>query len=232
MNFYNEQVSPRGMAERLAGYISDPSTIRVRVMDHFGRAPSLDECRKIREAVEQREANARWLKRGASEQFRCGHTRDASNVIVRDDGRETCKTCRRALEAKSAAEYRARERERAEQSKAAKMMEAAEQAATNIRAFWLEPGRPRLSGETLEVIARAFGLSVGELVGDNRHRHYVDARAVAVMVFLQSGYSLPWIAKKLNRSCHSSIINLRDTWDIRCRRNPSLLAVYKAVVGE
>lgn len=232
MNFYHEQVSPRGMAERLAGYISDPSTIRVRVMDHFGRAPSLEECRKIRQRVSEQRANARELKRGGGERFRCGHKRDADNVLVRSDGKDTCKTCRRAMEAKAAAEYRARERERTDQAKAAQMVEAAEQAASKIRSFWLEPGRPRLSGETLDVIAKAFGMSFGELVGDNRERHYVDARAVAVMVFLKSGNSLPWIAKKLNRSCHSSIINLRDTWGIRCRRNPSLLAVYKAVVGE
>lgn len=36
-----EYHTPEGMAKHLAGYIKDPSTIRVRVLEHFGRAPNV-----------------------------------------------------------------------------------------------------------------------------------------------------------------------------------------------
>lgn len=41
--------SPIMYAERLARYISDPSTIRARVLEQFGYSPSLEKIRRIRE---------------------------------------------------------------------------------------------------------------------------------------------------------------------------------------
>ena len=42
--------TPSSFARYLASYVSDPSTIRARTIDQFGRAPSVDECRAMREA--------------------------------------------------------------------------------------------------------------------------------------------------------------------------------------
>lgn len=219
MTLYHNNLTAVAMAEHLASYISDPSTIRIRVLEHFGRAPSVEECRKIRARVSSARSAKEQPRRVQHDysKFACGHSRDLDNITLRPNGTESCKTCRRALEVKAAARA------------AAQQQTVAERA----QSLWSKPiTRPRLVDETLDVIASAFGLTTGELIGEDRHRHIVDARAVAVMVFLQSGNSLPWIARKLRRKCHTTIINLRDTWDHRCKRNPSLLAVYKAVTGE
>lgn len=41
--------TPVAYATYLARYIADPSTIRVRTLEQFGRAPTLARCRKLRE---------------------------------------------------------------------------------------------------------------------------------------------------------------------------------------
>lgn len=43
--------SPLAYVNRLASYITDPSTIRVRTLEYFGRAPSISKIRKIQEGV-------------------------------------------------------------------------------------------------------------------------------------------------------------------------------------
>lgn len=41
--------APALMAERLVKYISDASTVRARVLDHYGRAPKIEAIRKLRD---------------------------------------------------------------------------------------------------------------------------------------------------------------------------------------
>lgn len=44
-----EPTTPLSYARRLASYISDPSTIRVRTLEQFGRSPPIEEIKRLRE---------------------------------------------------------------------------------------------------------------------------------------------------------------------------------------
>lgn len=97
--------TPLAYATRIAAYISDPSTIRARTMDQFGRAPSLQRCAELRAEVErERNRQTEILKRKSMDHrelyegitaFACGHSRGDDNVIF-DGSRTLCRTCEEA----------------------------------------------------------------------------------------------------------------------------------------
>jgi hypothetical protein len=53
--------SPTTYARQLAGYISDPSTIRARTLEMFGRAPSVEQVEKIKSRVEAEHDRQRYF---------------------------------------------------------------------------------------------------------------------------------------------------------------------------
>lgn len=101
---------PLYYAAHLAKYISDPSTIRARTLEQFGRAPSLDRIGHLRAAalaarVRFREkaelrATVPYEKRPVAF-FECGHENGMGNVAHRGD-REVCLTCLRAWQGRAA----------------------------------------------------------------------------------------------------------------------------------
>lgn len=226
--------TPMTMAAHLATYISDPSTIRVRVMDYFGRAPSVEQCRNLRAAhIKRAEREAqRSLANERYRVFRCDHEPTDDNVLLLESGNETCRLCHDANTKAAKAIAAEAERERKVREDKWRRGFAERRAATTLPfcPSWYHPShdrpRVRIKYDTLQAVADAFGISIGELIGSERQKGLVDARAVAAKLFRDSGMSLPSIARTMNRACHSTIKNLCDTWPERVRRNPVLLDVY------
>lgn len=48
-----EATQPASYAKRLAGYISDPSTIRVRTLEQFGRAPTIERIKSYQQEIKR-----------------------------------------------------------------------------------------------------------------------------------------------------------------------------------
>ena len=92
-----------------------------------------------------------------------------------------------------------------------------------------EPGR----GLNLSVIsdlklavAKMFRFSPDDLYGPSRHSEYVTARAVLARLLLERGLSTPKVARLIGRIDHSTVINLRNTFDSRAKRRPEMLDAY------
>ncbi len=95
----DESHTPLTYAQRLASYIRDPSTIRARTLDEFGRAPSLGECANLRARYERREQREKRTLANRSREithrktkFRCGHPYVDENIIFMET-KTLCWTC-------------------------------------------------------------------------------------------------------------------------------------------
>lgn len=196
--------SPQTYAKHLAGYISDPSTIRIRVLEHFGRAPSLKDCAAYRAAA----IKPKWA-RVAEPDFTCGHTRDLTNVVYSDIGTERCATCRAA--------YQARKHAKRKQQKSA--------PAPAI----IVPTRSPFPADIVKDVAQAFGLPVVEMVSPNRTSHYTRARMVAARLMRDRNYSLPRIARCLGRTDHSTAYNMLQRYEPLAQHYPEMRKVYEAL---
>lgn len=93
--------TPTQYASAIARYISDPSTIRARTIDSWGRAPTVDQCRDLRAAaLEERDEFSRYWAARATEpkdretpdNYPCGHERSMENTWHNGD-REKCREC-------------------------------------------------------------------------------------------------------------------------------------------
>ena len=200
-----DPVSPQTYAKHLAGYISDPSTIRVRVMEHFGRAPSLKDCAAYRaEAV-----RPKWT-RVAAKDFACGHSRDLDNVIYTDTGTERCATCRAAYQAR-------------QHIKRIKLRKPPDNPAIIV------PTRSPFPADIVKDVAQAFGLPVVEMVSPNRTGHYTRARMVAARLMRDRNYSLPRIARCLGRTDHSTALNMLQRYEPLAQHYPEMRKVYEAL---
>lgn len=80
-------------AQRLASYITDASTVRVRTLEHFGRAPSVSTIRKMMEKCANKKAPDAALYVPETKGW-CGHPRNAENVTIMFNGAMRCNTCR------------------------------------------------------------------------------------------------------------------------------------------
>ena len=227
-----ELITPQAYAARLAAYISDPKTIRVRTLEYYGRAPSVEQCAKLRAKAEYERLYGvearRFRAPDPKASFACGHYQDEANTYLTEKGREICAACYRAA-----------------QRAAAKQLAAAKRPAAAMFPAWYRPPvdakpkaepvnlvRPRLHTDTLQAVADAMNISVGELIGTDRNRIFVDARAIATRIFHNdSGLSYGQIKRILHRDCHSTIRNLHLTWETRVKRNPELVFAYQLAVN-
>jgi len=216
--------TPHSYAARIAHWISDPSTIRLRTSEMYGRdrAPSIEECRAFREkATTKRD-------RRTPEMFGCGHDREPMNIIEYSDGREKCMICHKAVQDKRRAAQEADRTRRAKLAEEARI--AAKRAKAAAKAAYLVPiENHAVYGDILASVAKAFGLTVAELKGEGRACLYIGARAVAIKLMRDAGASFPNIAKRLNKDCHSTIIHSYKTWGKRSAANPYLKVVYEAL---
>ena len=206
-----DHCGPSGYAQHLASYIRDPSKIRALTLLEYDRAPSVEQCQAFR-----RKHETQYVKGAGREAkidlFRCGHTRDYSNVRTDCNGRESCVTCHAAAQDKSERTRRIRE------AKA-----PFEIVLPTVKTL------PRFPGELIGLVARSFGLTVEQMLSPARVRQLVAARSVVAKVLHERGYSYPRISKLLGKSCHSSAINMVRTFDARATRFPDMARVYEAL---
>lgn len=223
MSIYDKQyLKPVELAAHLATYIGDPTAIRARTMDHFGRAPTVEQCRNLRNAYLERMEKARKALPCSERygRFRCGHDQTDENTALMENGNGVCLTCLEVAEAKKKA--------------TAKRLEY--KAPVKLFPSWYAPpivtgARPRVTSETLKLVAACFKMSVGELIGSGRSRQYIVARTIAVMLFRQSGASYPQIGRWLGGRDHTTIINMTKRWHDFCKADPSLKVLFQSLGG-
>lgn len=178
--------TPLEYAANIARYIGDPSTIRARTLDFFGRAPSVDQCANLRQAaldrVEQfrRECEARATELADRQLihgdiFPCGHERSLENTF-HIGNREECRQC--------ADERRAQ---------IVRRLKVASHRVTYMAPIEFNEPRPEdaipadaLPSRKVVLLAAALtGLRVEQIMATNRQRHIVRVRW-AIMVALKS----------------------------------------------
>ncbi len=198
-----EPSTPLQYASRIARYISDPSTIRVRTLDHFGKAPSVEKCRDLRAVHEAERAKfksladrrSKFVKAGTPPNFRCGHPRSEDNTIYTSTTTR-CQTCFHEAERMRKRRY-AQERE-------ARLVEVAE--AVKVRSSISELFRP--SDRAIYRACEVFAMLPGKLLSRDRHQQFVRARhAVMLVMYELPDWSTPRIAKLFGMKCHSSVLH-------------------------
>lgn len=226
--------TPVSYAKHLASYISDPSTIRAHVKTEWGRAPSIDIIRKMMEEVRKpkRIEGYSLCESRYRPLFKCGHPETANNIVIGLNGIDKCKACedrkwRLAKQREDARQARIRVqliRERMEhEAKLAEIKETLAKVAPPDG-----PKRKLIGNELIAEAARFFNLTHADVVGEDRHSLFVDARCVVSLIMKERGLSFPQIGRFLKRD-HSSIINLVRKAPERMARNPSMLKALEAL---
>ena len=215
--------TPISYAKAIA-YLPDPSTIRARVVQQFGqkRAPSLDQCRNLRNAyLESRKSSQGRCQERFGRNFKCSHPQTEANTIITIDGIDTCKTCA-ALK---------RDVKQAERDRAEKVMRSLREKQAKLdkaRAQYLEalaenvnPRRPLFPREVIADVASLFRITAEDITGGDRHAHFIDARATVAKILHSRDLSYPHIGRILNRD-HSTVINLLSKIERYKARNPMI----------
>lgn len=221
--------NPEAYASKLARYIADPSTIRARTMEFWGRAPSLERCRVLREKHSKpiRKREAVKLYQGS---FQCGHSRSETNTYWNEDGVQTCKTCHR--EEQRLIRKLEREQEKLRQELEALALRKAKQEDAKQLAALTENVAERIglfTDDLIAEVARHMKVSYLDVMSESRKTDFVLARAVITQILLDRGLSFVSIAKRLKRKCHSSVRNLHLNWEKYCEEFPHVKSVYEAL---
>lgn len=191
------------MAARLATYIADPSTIRVRVLEHFGRAPSVERCRNLRQAaLRQRESEKEALARRTvdhkiGDTLGCGHPNTDENITWHGE-RTVCLTCR-------GAQIVAARRRWAIQMKVRTDLIAAEHRERPQYDAILSP-----SQRVMKAACHEFQVPHEALIGPSRDRSLANARFAVALVLREADplkYTFPVIAAVVRRKDHTTIIH-------------------------
>lgn len=199
--------SPLSYARYLAGYIKDPSTIHVMTKREWGRAPTVEECRRIRsnvEALRQQEVKVMVARatpdreKDVPEDFACGHPREMDNVAFQGD-KEICRTC---LDRKRKALIQQRWANRREEQRVSDI-EAVKRVADLDLSSIVSPAR-----RAIVCAARLFGVTVDEIVGTSRKTKFVRARWAVMLAIHSLGderYPLTRIASVIGLKDHSTV---------------------------
>lgn len=173
---------PRLYAQRLASYIRDPSTIRARTMDEYGRAPSIEDIKLF----QARAGKVAEVVRYAAECNSPAENEDpglwATPGLVR-----------------LAAERRAIQQRAQMTQAAARLDQAREVPATRNVAT---------ARDVLRLIAQAHGLTSADVTGSCRLRTVVPVRHMAAWILVHRGrLSRTQIGRLLGGRDHSTVIN-------------------------
>lgn len=215
---YSENITPTGLAARLAEYIADPSTIRARVKGHFGRAPTVDQCRNLRRAVENR--RMKHIS-NSGHKFITYCLRHDGPYEMDADGIDRCATCkqekRRAELEKELAHIRRLLAEKKRKQELAN--QAIRDALDGLESI------PQAEFNTVaEQVAKSLGLTMNELLGPRRNQYIVDGRAVVVRALRNRNkqrWSFPNLGRLMGRD-HTTLVSLDQGFDERAKRNPVL----------
>lgn len=236
-------MTPLSYAAKLAGYISDPSTIRTYTLAEFGRAPTLEQCRNLRKAKEQEKVVIEGYHISPYRfrpLFKCGHPETDDNIIIAENGNDHCKACHDAKVAKEQADWNRRvearrvmlaERAAAKEAKlAAESQKRQNEIQDALNKLIEQPAseRPKVASNIIQLVASRFRVIPADITGLSRKHILVDARCAVVILLRERGLSLPRIGDLLNRD-HSSILHLLRTAGKRSERNPMILKAVAAL---
>lgn len=169
---------PRSYAGELARYINSPSTIRARVLDRFGHAPSIEDCRRLREARQADRADYRrhWDNLG----HRALDQRDFQvKTFVQKSSLTPAQT----------------------------RITSEVHEELPVSAPVKTPSPAILPTEIIAAIARDFDLIASDITGPSRKRYIVKARQTAAHVLRERGNSFPNIGTRLGGRDHTTILH-------------------------
>lgn len=230
--------TPESYAQRLAGYIKNPSTIRVRTLEQWGRAPSLDRCKLFIAAANPprpRYENDDYIP-AVLAKWSCDHEVNADNAYLKDTGEYGCIICRREAQRRAAAAYRARKAlDAANQAKAeenARKLKEIEQQR-KIRKIARQEKRTRDKGRRaiyvsevmnscVMAVCRAGLFNLSDVIGKSREPKLVLARLATFILAKEYNLSYPEMGRWIGRD-HSTIIHLFTSEPACVRRYPGLL---------
>ncbi len=193
--------SPMSMAARLATYISDPSTIRVRVLEHYGRAPSVERCANLRKAaIRERErekeiAARRTVDYKLGDTLGCGHPNTDENITFVGE-KTVCLTCEKARIEAARLRWATRMRVKAD------LISDEHRARPTYDAI-LSPSQRVLKAACFE-----FQVPHEALIGPSRDRGLANARFAVALVLREADplkYTTPVIAAVVRRKEHTTI---------------------------
>lgn len=230
MSVYERCATPTQLAAKFASYMSCPSTVRARVKEHFGRAPTVEQCANLIEAAKKpSRLNYYFRDTRLYDRFDCDHEQDDTNLILTKDGEYHCLTCYKAKKAKKAAQAQARAEGKAKQQRKDELREKvaaqalkATQSSNRSVSRTIASTRPAEVANLIKATARTFGVTVANLMSQSRDCEFVKARMVLCVVLRERGHSYPKIAEFTNRKDHTSIRYLCNEFPERAKRDPFL----------
>lgn len=185
---------------RSIAYLGDASKIRARTVDMFGRAPSLNVCERI--VVERQRALAPVKLIGAGEP----DDTDASDFAVR------------GLDPKAA-------------YKPPRPRHPPMVITFPVKRLNLDLNIP---SELAIAVANAFGLPRQAMLGTASRKKHIIARSVYAKLLRdrlnengEHRFSLKQIATRINRSDHTTVRHMLETYPERAKRFPDMDRVYR-----
>jgi len=196
--------APLRYAERLSRYIGDASTVRVRVLDRFGRAPSIETIRSYRShwLDEVRERSAPFYVKGME-----NDEEEEGEPEVGASDQQILALAISEPEAEPTPEPVVHE------------VTALTRAATGLHS----------SADVINACAMACNISHGELIGSMRSRQYVEARNLCAAVLRARGNSYPNVGRFIGGRDHSTIIHSVRTFFDREITKPEMAAAWVAL---
>ncbi|TCM30047.1 helix-turn-helix domain-containing protein [Novosphingobium sp. ST904] len=198
-------ISVNDYARRLCRYIADPSTVRVRTLEQYGKAPPLEKIRTWR---------ADWL----AERDWCRGERDPQESAAEADRvHEFCA----AIAARIAA---------GDMDVATPANDEAAEEVGDVDDGLPAPAVPPMAyTDVLAQCARQIGVSVEDMLSRSRKARIVRARQFAATVLRSRGNSYPCVGRYLSGRDHSTIMHAVDTFFHVGMRDPMYVEAWGKV---
>lgn len=239
--------TPESYAKKLAGYIKNPSTIRVRTLEYFGRAPSLERCQLM---IAAKQTVPEWQRDDfvpvSLAKWSCNHEVNADNAYLKDDGEYGCLICRRVATAEKTRrekEKRAQQAAKSERLEAARaeLLKAAQsrrvvklnkrEGETELRAAYAA----RVMYDCLNAICVAGHFDPAKIIAQIRRSDLVVGRAALYRLAREYNLSTTEIGRHAKRD-HSSVINLLNNDPQAFEAHPGMfervIAGARAILAE
>lgn len=189
-------------AERLARYISDPSTIRARTLEQYGRAPTIDAIREMR---------AKWLEK----------VRSRKEVGYKSARKNDPKAM------KEVPPEPANDEPPAEVVLALALAEPDDQPAVEIVALpGLRYSTMLTPNDVIEACSTAMGIPSDEIVGAARFKPIMEARMLAAAILRARGNSYPNIGRRIGGRDHTTALSAVRRFFAVLEDRPKMLAAW------
>lgn len=193
----DDQTGCFAYARRLTQYISDASTVRARTLDHFGKAPSVDAIRKMRDM------HLVLTRRVSDEGYKAGLRSDPAAMVLAAAEPEEAELEPEVIVALALAE------------------------PVHVVAAPVAPVKLISAVDVIEACAAEFGLSYGEIVGSTRERHVVRPRMLVCAILKARGGTYPVIGRRIGRDHSTVIHAVRRFFSALISEPPYINAWLK-----